>query len=121
MRGLAKGRKHTQETKKSMSINRKGENNSFFNKTHTLFSKTLMKKAALNREGNRPNNPGMEVEITDLLSRSTSVYPSIRSAAKAINSDIKTILRREKAQIVKGVALASTPYRKKYIITINRN
>lgn len=116
MRIKAKSRKHSEETKNRMSLNRKGENNSFYGKTHTLESKSLMQKAALNRE--KPSKPGMEVEITDLISRSTSVYSSIREAAKSIDSDIKTILRREKLQLEKGI---STPYRNKYIITINRN
>lgn len=69
MQLLAKGRKHTEETKKGMSINRKGLNNSFYGKTHTLKSKTLMKEIALNRTD--PSNPGISVEITDLTSKST--------------------------------------------------
>ena len=116
MRNKAFGRKHTEETKKIMSISRKGEKNSFYGKTHTLESRLLMKKNALNRIN--PSNPGMEVEITDLFSRKTEVFSSIRKAANSINSDIKTILRREKLQIFKGI---NTPYREKYLITINRN
>jgi len=123
MKNSAKGRKHTEDTKKSMSSlskNRKGENNSFYGKVHTVKSRLLMKEIALNRTS--PNNPGIEVEITDLENKTTTVYNSIRKAALAINSDIKTILllrrRREKVQLVKGF---NSPYRKKYMITINRN
>jgi hypothetical protein len=46
------------------------------------------------------------------------VYSSIRKAAESINSDIKTILRREKIQTEKGI---NTPYRNKFLICIKRN
>ena len=62
--------------------------------------------------------PGFEVEITNLEAKVTTVYSTIRKAASAMDSDIKTILRREKLQNEKGI---NTPYRKKYIITINRD
>jgi len=71
---------------------------------------------------NRINLPisstrSLEVEITELETKITTVYFSIRKAAKAINYDIKTILRREKQQIEKGEI---TPYKNRYIIFIKR-
>ena len=77
-----------------------------------------MKVAAKNRL-NLPNSNtrSLEVEITDLETKTTTVYFSIRKAAKAINSELKTILRREKQQIEKG---ENTPYKKRYIIYIKR-
>lgn len=36
--------------------------------------------------------PGIQVEILDIDSNITTVYDSVRKAALAINSDIKTIL-----------------------------
>jgi hypothetical protein len=62
--------------------------------------------------------PSIEVEITDLQTKLTSTYASINKAANAIESDIKTILRREKSQLKKGV---NTPYRNRYIIVIKRS
>jgi len=59
-------------------------------------------------------NPGLKVQVTDLDTNVTSTYDSIRKAADALKSDIKTILRREKNQINK-------PYRGRYIIKILRN
>ena len=41
-----------------------------------------------------------------------------RKAANSMNSNIKTILRREKLEKEKGL---KTPYKNKYIITIKRN
>jgi len=106
LKNLAKGRKHKDETKKNMSLNRKGAYNSFYSKTHTNETKALMSKTALNRT--IPTKKlGMVVEITDLITRTTTVYNSIRPAAKSIDSDIKTILRREKLQNLKGI---NTPY-----------
>lgn len=115
MKDLAKGRKHSDEVKQNMSINRRGENNSFYMKKHSLETISLMKTAALNRKS--PNKLGIKVEIKDIESNTTTVFSSIRKAAISINSDIKTILRREKLSC-KGV---QTPYKKRYIITILRD
>jgi len=51
---------------------------------------------------------GMEVGITDLETKRITTYTSIRQAAKAINSHIGTIFRREKPQLEKD---GKTPYR----------
>jgi group I intron endonuclease len=115
IRKTALGRKHKDEIRKLMSENRKKENNPFYGKTHTLKSLNFIKFAAKNRI--KSPIPGLEVEITDLETKLTIVYCSIRKAAKAISSDIKTILRREKQQIEKG---ENTPYKKRYIISIKR-
>lgn len=64
-----------------------------------------MKTAALNRK--KPSKAGILVEIKDIETNSTTVLSSIRKAAIFINSDIKTILRREKLEIEKGKI---TPY-----------
>ena len=116
MRMTAIGRKHTDKVKESMSINRRGKNNPFFGKKHSDNSIALIKAAALNRQA--LPKPGLEVEILDLETKLTTIYNSVRKAAIAINSDIKTILRREKLQREKG---NNTPYRKRYIITIKRD
>lgn len=62
--------------------------------------------------------PGILVEILDIETDITTTFNSIRSAADSIGSDIKTILRREKSQLAKGI---NTPYRKRYIINIKRS
>jgi hypothetical protein len=77
-------------------------------------TKIKQREAALNRK-TQPN-PGFKVLITNIETNETTVYDSIRKAAIAINSDIKTILRREKQSEGKLVK----PYRKKYIINIIR-
>lgn len=115
MRSLSLGRTHTEEVKHLMSENRKGENNPFFGKKHNPETIKKLKEIAYNRE-HLPVS-GLEVEITDLETKITTVYSSIRKAAISINSDIKTLLRREKSQIEKGI---NTPYRKRYIINIKR-
>lgn len=109
------GRKRSDEVKRAMSESRLGENNSFYGKTHSKESLDLMRKAALNRTN--PSVAGLEVEITDLETKITCTYDSIRKAAVSINSDIKTILRREESQLAKGV---NTPYRGRYLINIKR-
>jgi len=90
MREAASGRNHTEEVKREMSESRWGKNNSFFGKTHSEEALALIRAAALNRE--KSSVPGMEVEITDLQTKLTTTYDSVRKAADAINSDIKTIL-----------------------------
>jgi hypothetical protein len=116
IRKAATGRKHTEEVKREMSESRRGMNNSFYGKTHTEGALTLIKAAAANRL--EPGVPGIEVEVTDIETKVTSTYDSIRKAATALDSDIKTILRREKTQTAKGI---NTPYRGRYIINIKRS
>ena len=115
IREAALGRKHTEDVKNLMSKSRMGENNPFYGKKHSEESLALLKDAALRRIN--PPVSGIKVEITDLETKITIVYDSIRKAASAIGSDIKTILRRDKSQIDKGI---NTPYKKRYIITIKR-
>jgi group I intron endonuclease len=110
------GRRHSEEIRSKMSESRKGKNNSFYGKTHSEEAIALIRAAALNR--GKPPVPGISVDVTDLETKLTTTYDSVRKAANAINSDIKTILRREKSQLEKGI---NTPYRNKYIITIKRS
>jgi S-adenosylmethionine synthetase len=61
--------------------------------------------------------PGISVDIMDIETNITTSFNSIRSAADSIGSDIKTILRRDKSQLAKGI---NTPYINRYIINIKR-
>ncbi len=88
-------------------------------KKHTKEAISLLKAAYANREKSPVQPPvGIEVEITDLETKITTTYESIRKAAKAIGSDIKSISRREKSQLEKGI---NTPYRNRYMIVIRRS
>jgi group I intron endonuclease len=116
MSKLATGRKHTDEVIDLMSKNRKGINNPFYKKKHTL--ETLDKLRHIARNRNYTPVKGLEVEITDLETKLTTTHSSIREAAKFLNSDIKTLLRREASQLIKGI---NKPYKNKYIININRD
>lgn len=115
MRISATGRKHTEEVRNLMSKNRQGINNAFYKKKHSPETIEKLKIIASNRT--YVPVKGLEVEITDLETKITSIYSSIREAAKSLNSDIKTLLRREASQLNKGI---NKPYRKRYIININR-
>lgn len=116
MRDSALGRRHTEEVKQIMSESRKGKNNPFYGKTHREESLILLRKAAVNRV--KSPVPGIEVEIIDIETKLTHTFDSIRKAALFMNSDIKTILRREKMKNIKG---SNTPYKKRYIIFIKRS
>lgn len=116
MKMSAIGRKHSDKVKELMSITRKGENNSFYNKKHSSQTIETLKEIAKNRK--HVPVKGLEVEITDLQTKITTIHSSIREAAKFLQSDIKIILRREASQVEKGT---NTPYRNRYIININRN
>jgi group I intron endonuclease len=119
MRSLALGRKHSDQVKNLMSESRKGINNSFYSagkKKHTSEALNLMKNTALNRT--KLSKPGgIQVEITDLETKLTDTYDSIRKAANAINSDIKSLSLRAKSQLEKGI---NTPYRGRYLIVFKR-
>lgn len=116
MRILAIGRKHTDEVRDFMSKNRKGINNSFYNQKHTPDTIDKFKIIASNRT--YVPVKGLEVEITDIETKITSTHSSIREATKFLNSDIKTLLRRETTYKDKSI---NKPYRNRYIININRN
>jgi len=109
------GRKHTEKVKLAMSTYRMGVNNPFYGKIHSENTIKLMKDSALAR-GTIPVT-AIKVEVIDLNTKITTLYNSIREAAVALDSDIKTLLRREKVQLSKGV---NTPYRKRYLINIKR-
>lgn len=102
-----------QEVKQSMSESHIREKN--LGKKHSTESLNSLKVTAAKR--NKSSLLGLKVEITNIETKLTTIYESIRKAAEAIGSDIKTILRREKLQIAKGI---NTPYRKKYLIVIKR-
>jgi NUMOD1 domain len=103
-----KDSKYIVENKKHLN------NGSFYCKKQKKFL-NYFKTAVTNR--NKLPVFGLEVNITDIKTKKTTIYTSIRKAAKAIGSDIKTILRREKSQIKKGI---NTPYRKRFLIVIKR-
>jgi len=87
------GRKHTEAVKQIMSNSCKWVINQFLGKIHSNKSLALI-KAALNRKSVPISS--IEVEVIDMYINITTVYKSIHKAAIAINSYIKTILRREK-------------------------
>lgn len=58
--------------------------------------------------------PGIVVEVIDILTNTTTLYPSIRKACEAMDTTIGSIHRRNNLQIAKGI---HTPYRKRYLIT----
>lgn len=116
IRSQVLGRKHSDQVKKAMSESRKGINNNFYGKKHSTETLDIFRVIALDRT--KLSKVGVEVEITDLETKLTTTYESIRKAASAINSDIKSLSRREKSQLEKGV---NTPYRGRYVIVFKRS
>lgn len=106
------GGKHSDEVRKRMSITRRGESNNFFGKKHTEETILKLKEIALGRTTS--NRKGFVVEVIDTLNNSTKNYSSIREAARDLNTHISTLWRREKQGL-------TTPFRKRYLIKINRD
>lgn len=90
----ALGRTHSDEVRKAMSESRKGENNSFFGKTHSEETLAKLREHAKNR--NYVPVPGIKVEVIDLLNNQTTVYSSVREAARSLNTHMSSLLSREK-------------------------
>ena len=109
------GRKYTEKIKSLMSINRIGINNPFFGKTHSIETIEKLKNIANTR--NYIPVKGIEVEIIDLETKITYTFTSIRECDKFLNSDIKTLLRRENTLKISG---DNKPYINRYIINIKR-
>jgi hypothetical protein len=59
------------------------------------------------------NNPGFVVEVLDLENNLTMEYKSIREAAKSLDTNISTLVSRNKRGTIK-------PYKGRYIINIKR-
>jgi hypothetical protein len=109
------GCKHSEKTKQIMSDAAKKIYNSGRFKTgknNPNFGQTLNEETRDKISFSMPSR--IKVEVTDLERDIITIYNSIRAAVAALNTDIKTILRREKNQITK-------PYRGRYIIKILRN
>jgi group I intron endonuclease len=113
------GRTHTKEVRQLMRESRIGVNNPFYGKKHSEEAIASLRLAGRSRT--QPAVPGIEVEITDIETNITTTYPSIRKAANDINSDIKSLSRREKSQLEKlGGINTPLSYRGKYNIIFKR-
>lgn len=99
--GSTQGVYHTSESKAKMSINRMGINNPMYGKT---LSQEIREKFSIARIDNT-NAPSYKVSILDLDTGETILYDSIRKAAEAINSDIKSLWRLEKRKIRKHLTV----------------
>lgn len=101
MRIFAQGRKHTEKTKKLISLATKGVNNPNFGKTHTEETKTLISLARLGKsilsesiKAKMSEQSGTALKVIDLNTNETSVYTSITKAAKAMNVTHPSLSRR---------------------------
>jgi len=85
---LAKNRVHSLETKALISKALIGENNPFYNKSHSMESKVRMIES-------NSQNP---VYVYDSYKKLVVIYPSLVTLAKKINSNHPTILTYIKKQ-----------------------
>jgi hypothetical protein len=89
-------------------IDRKGYKNSFFGKTHTDEVRAKMREVALNR--NISHAPSISVEVTDLKTNKTTIFPSISKAAVSLGvKNHATISSRRLRKTI-------TPYKGRYDI-----
>ena len=58
--------------------------------------------------------PGIKVEVTDLLNNQTTIYNSVREAARALSTNMSSLLSREKRGTV-------APYKGRYVVNIKRS
>lgn len=111
MKKKALRRKHSEEVRNTMSENRKGEKNAFFGKTHS--EETIKKFKAIAKNRIEFPKKGIEVEIIDLENNKIELFKSIRAAARFLNTNIYTLISREKRN-------TKRPYKGKYKILIKR-
>jgi len=84
-----RSRKHSDKTKTIMSEGKKGEN-------HPNYGKPKFQGAG---------RPSQQIEVTDIKKNITTSYDSIRSAARALNINFKTIsnyIQRNQKKPYKG-------------------
>lgn len=109
---LALRRKHSDEVRQAMSKTRKGEGNSFYGRTHSEETRAKLREIALKRD--KAPRAGKLVKVTDLIDNVVTEYPSMREAAKALNTHLSTLWRKDKKGNTK-------PYKGRYIISILRD
>jgi len=97
----AKGRKHTEETKKLFSLAKKGMNNPNFGITRSEKTKALYTLARLGKsflsdsmKAKMSERSGTSLSVLDLKTNETSVYPSIKKAAEAMGVSQPAITNR---------------------------
>jgi hypothetical protein len=105
----ALGTKHSDQVKKLTSESRKGINNKFEGQKDSKENLYLFRNTALTRT--KDPKAGIEVKVRDIETNLTISYTSIRKAAKAINSNIKSLSRREKSGLQNN-----TLYKGRYMI-----
>ena len=60
---------------------------------------------------------GIKVEVTDLRTNEITVYNSLRQAAEALSTDLKSLRYNENVQKERGITV---PFKKQYIVRIKR-
>ena len=81
-------------------------------KTHSEETIGKLKEHAKNR--NYVPVPGIKVEVTDLLNNQTTIYNSVREAARALSTNMSSLLSRENRGTVAS-------YKGRYIVNIRRS
>ncbi len=99
MSNSAKGRKHTEETKKLLSLAKKGINNlgkTRSEKTKALYTLARLGKSFLSEsmKAKMSERNGTSLSVLDLKTNETSVYPSIKKAAEAMGVSQPAITKR---------------------------
>src|SRR5688500_6625388 len=79
---LAKNRTHSEKTKGLIARALTGENNPFYNKNHSIESKTRMREA----------NSAYSVYIYNSFEELLVIFPSVLTIANRINSNHSTIV-----------------------------
>lgn len=105
------GRKHTEEVRLLMSENRKGVNSTWYGKNLSEETKQKMSLAAKNRT--KDSRPGFIVKVLDLENNQTTIYKSMREAAKGVGMAQSYFVDRLK----KGI---DSPYKNRFVITVER-
>ena len=100
---FALGHKHTEETKKLISLATKGINTPNLGKTHSEETKALISLARLGKsilsesmKAKMSEESGTALRVIDLKTNEISVYTSITKAAKALGMTQPPISRRVK-------------------------
>ena len=103
MSNSSKGRKFSEETKKLLSLAKKGMNNPNFGKTHSAETKALITLAKLGKsvlsetmKSKMSIDRGTPLKVLDLKTNETSVYSSITKAAEAMGVSQASISKRFK-------------------------
>lgn len=108
--GSLLGFKHSEETLEKISASKMGNSN-WLGKTHSEQTKAKISVTMMGNSNAKNKSQANKIEVLDLETNNTTIYDSIRAAARALNCVNSAILKNLKSKSKK-------PYKGRYVFRL---